>query len=222
MIQSYKLTGMTCSGCEASVKKILATVEGVLKVETFLDKQKVEIETTHPIPLQIYQKALQLKSGYKIYEPGRTAFPDKFWTDKTIWKRAGKNTLNCLIGCSIGDFGMIIFLQTYYHHFNMYLMMGLAMLTGLMTSIILETILLRINEKFAWWNALKIAFGMSFLSMLAMELAENCTDLLLTGGQIPVTDAFYWVALAIAVFAGFIVPLPYNYYKLKKHGKACH
>ncbi len=213
---------MTCSSCKASVKKILSTVDGVVKVETFLDKQKVDIETTYPIPLQTLQEALQLKSSYKIYEPGRTPFPSAFWSDKKIWKSAGKNTLNCLIGCSIGDFGMIIYLQTYYPSMNMYFMMGLAMLTGLMTSILLETILLRINEKFSWWNALQTAFGMSFLSMLAMELAENCTDLLLTGGRVPTTDAFYWVALTISILAGFIVPLPYNYYKLKKYGKACH
>jgi copper chaperone CopZ len=222
MTHSYTLTGMTCAGCESSVKKILSTVEGVLRVETSLDKQKVDIEMEHHIPIQTFQEALKSKPNYHIYEPGNTPFPAAFWRDKLIWINAGKNTLNCLIGCSLGDFGMIIYLQTYYHHFNMYLMMALAMLTGLITSIILETILLKVNEKFAWISALQTAVGMSFLSMLAMELAENATDLLLTGGQVPITDIFYWVALAISLLAGFIVPLPYNYYKLKKYGKACH
>ena len=222
MTHSYTLTGMTCAGCEANVKKILSTVEGVLKVETSLTEQKVDIEMDKPVSIQTLQNALKAKTNYQLYEPEDTLALPTFWSDKSVWRSAGKNTLNCLIGCSIGDFGMIIYLQTYHHHVNMYFMMALAMLTGLMTSIVLETILLKINEKFGWKSALKTAVGMSFLSMLAMELAENATDLMLTGGQVSATDAFYWVALAFSLLAGFLVPLPYNYYKLKKYGKACH
>ena len=147
---------------------------------------------------------------------------NKFWDNTHTWKSASLNTLNCLIGCSIGDFGMIIFMQTHYPEVNIWLTMGLAMIAGLITSIILETILLKIKEKFNWAAALKTAFSMSFLSMLGMELAENLTDYFLTGGNVPTSDPFYWGALAIALGAGFLVPLPYNYYKLKKHGKACH
>jgi len=28
--------------------------------------------------------------------------------------------------------------------------------------------------------------------------------------------------LAFSLLVGFLAPLPYNYYKLKKHGKECH
>ncbi|MCA9665976.1 MAG: DUF4396 domain-containing protein [Myxococcales bacterium] len=30
------------------------------------------------------------------------------------------------------------------------------------------------------------------------------------------------MALAISLAVGFLAPLPYNYWKLKRHGKACH
>jgi len=144
------------------------------------------------------------------------------WTDRLAWKRASKNTFTCLIGCSIGDFGMIIYIQANHPGTPILLMMGLAMISGLITSIILETILLKIREGFNWYGALKMAFSMSFISMVGMELAENTTDYFLTGGTVPLSDPWYWGALGISLIAGFIAPLPYNYYKFKKHGKSCH
>lgn len=222
MTHSYTLTGMTCTGCEANVKKILSSIEGVLKVGTSLVEQKVTIEMKQPISIQLLQETLKIKPNYQIFELGSKPSPPIFWGDKTVWKSAGKNTFNCLVGCSLGDFGMIIYLQSYHHHLNMYLMMALAMLAGLATSILLETILLKLNEKFTWNSAFKTAIGMSLLSMVAMELAENTTDLLLTGGQASTDSSFYWIALGLSMMAGFIVPLPYNYYKLKKYNKACH
>lgn len=70
-----------------------------------------------------------------------------FWKNRHNWKRASFNTLNCLIGCSIGDFGMIIFLQAYYPDTPMYLQMILAIVAGLMTSIALESTILRVREE---------------------------------------------------------------------------
>jgi hypothetical protein len=146
----------------------------------------------------------------------------RFWSDREVWRIASRNTLNCLIGCMIGDLGMIIFLQAFYPQTPMWLTMGLAMAAGLVTSILFESSLLRYRERFAWGAALRMAFSMSFLSMLGMELAANATDFMLTGGRVPLNDPFYWTALAISVGAGFLAPLPYNYWKFKKRGKACH
>lgn len=150
-------------------------------------------------------------------------FSSDFWANKIAWRRAGFNTLNCLIGCSIGDFSMMFLLMAYYPSMDVWLMMGLAMAAGLSTSIMLEASILRIREKFAWALAFRTAVGMSFASMLAMELTENLTDFYLTDqGRMPMSEPFFWVALVIAMAAGFLVPLPYNYYKLRRHGKACH
>jgi hypothetical protein len=145
-----------------------------------------------------------------------------FWGDSATWWRASKNTLNCLIGCAIGDFGMIVFLQTYYPDTPIMLVMGLAMVAGLITSIVFEANILRWKERFGWKEAFGVAMSMSFISMLGMELAANATDYLLTGGTTSPSEPWYWVALAIALLVGFLAPLPYNYYKLKKHGAACH
>jgi hypothetical protein len=145
-----------------------------------------------------------------------------FWTDWAVWKTAARNTRNCLIGCMIGDLGVIIYMQAYHPHVSMWLTMSLAMVAGLITSILFEGAILRFKERFAWPAAFRMAFSMSFLSMLGMELAANATDLILTGGRVPVHHPFYWQALALSVLAGFLAPLPYNYYKFKKHGVACH
>jgi hypothetical protein len=159
----------------------------------------------------------------QTHAPAQPATPfASFWRDATAWKKAALNTLNCLIGCSIGDFATIIFIQAFFPATPMLLTMALAMTAGLITSILFESTLLRFREKFAWGMAFRMAFSMSFLSMVGMELAANATDFLLTGGKVPLGHSFYWTALAISLVAGFIAPLPYNYYKFKKHGKACH
>lgn len=146
----------------------------------------------------------------------------EFWRDRVAWVKASRNTLNCLIGCSIGDFAVIIYMQAYYPHVSMWLTMSLAMAAGLATSILFETAMLRFKEGFAWRNAVTMAFSMSFLSMLGMEFAANLTNYLLTGGTVAMHHPFYWTALGGSLVAGFLAPLPYNYWKFKKHGQACH
>jgi hypothetical protein len=95
--------------------------------------------------------------------------------------------------------------------------------SGLSTSIALETALLRWGkDKLVLNTAFKTAMGMSFISMLAMELAENIVDFHLTGGVIALQDARFWGAAVVSIAAGYLVPLPWNYYRLRRWGKACH
>ena len=145
-----------------------------------------------------------------------------FWQDTPIWKRAGFNTFNCLIGCSIGDFGTIIFLQAFYPHTPMLTQMVLATINGLCTSVMLESVILKMREGFAWQAAFSTALSMSFISMVTMEVAMNISDFMVTGGKAAFNSPQYWSAFAIAAVAGFLAPLPYNYFKLKKYNKSCH
>jgi cation transport ATPase len=145
-----------------------------------------------------------------------------FWSDQKVWKRASFNTLSCLLGCSIGDFLMLIYLQVYHPHISMWWQMALATVAGLFTSIALETMLMRYREKFNWQAAFRMAISMSFLSMVAMEIAMNATDFMITGGRAQLGSIGYWLAFIPAAVAGFLTPLPYNYYQLKKHNRACH
>ena len=136
------------------------------------------------------------------------------WTCRSTWKKASVNTLSCLLGCSIGDFGTILFFQISQIPFPMLAIMSLAILNGLITSIMLETFILsrQMNLK----EAFSTAMGMSFISMIAMEIAMITVDVVLVGGIL------VWWVIPIMLLAGFLTPLPYNYYRLKKYDLSCH
>ena len=138
------------------------------------------------------------------------------WKCKKTWKQARINTLWCLLGCSIGDFGTIYYFQKIDHSWSNYEVMGLAIINGLLTSIILETIIL-MRQKMNFKDSFKTAMGMSFISMISMEIAMNLTDYLLTGGAM-----LTWWIVPIMLIVGFLTPWPYNYWRLKKFGIACH
>ena len=138
------------------------------------------------------------------------------WHCKHTWKRSAKNTAWCLLGCSIGDFGTILFFQITKIPFPVFGIMALAIINGLMTSILLETIIL-MRQKFKFKEAFKVAIGMSLISMISMEVAMNVTDILLTGGAMLV-----WWVIPIMLIVGFLTPLPYNYWRLQALNKACH
>lgn len=88
---------------------------------------------------------------------------------------------------------------------------------------LLETTLLHVGrDGLPWLTAAKIAAGMSTISMVTMELAENAVDYHLTGGLVQMDSPAFWGAALLSVSAGFLAPLPYNYIRLKKYGKACH
>jgi hypothetical protein len=138
------------------------------------------------------------------------------WTCKITWIRSAKNTAWCLLGCSLGDFGTILFFQLTKIPLPVLMIMTLAIINGLVTSIILETfILLKQNLRFI--NAFKTAIGMSFISMISMEMTMNLTDYFLTGGAI-----LTWWVIPIMLGVGFLTPWPYNYWRLKKFGISCH
>ena len=138
------------------------------------------------------------------------------WSCKHTWSRSAKNTSWCLLGCSIGDFGTILFFQLTQIPFPVLAVMTLAIINGIITSIILETIIL-IKQNFTFKNAFKTAVGMSLISMISMEAAMNLTDYLLTGGAM-----LTWWVIPIMLIAGFVTPWPYNYWRLKKFNQACH
>lgn len=211
--QTFETT-LHCQGCVNKVKPHLDDNPHIQRWEANINGE-VTLDIAGDISAKALNQILQ-KEGYQVKGA------DSFWLDLPKWNRAGFNTLNCLIGCSIGDFGMIFFLQAYYPSTPLMWQMVLAIIAGLCTSIALETVILKTREHFSWSLALKTAFGMSFISMVAMELAMTSTDFMITGGKAAFDDPTYWLALIPALIVGFLVPLPYNYYKLKKFNVSCH
>ena len=138
------------------------------------------------------------------------------WSCKNTWNISAKNTFWCLLGCSIGDFGTILFFQLTKIPFPVLAIMSLAIINGIITSIILETIIL-LRQNFSLKLAFKTAVGMSLISMVSMEIAMNATDYFLTGGA-----TLTWWVVPIMLAVGFVTPWPYNYWRLKKFNEACH
>ena len=137
------------------------------------------------------------------------------WTCINTWKQSANNTLWCLIGCSIGDFGTILYFQIMNVGWNTFFIMILAIINGLLTSIALETFILLRQMKLS--QAFKTAMGMSFISMLSMEIAMNIFDFAVTG------EAYInFKILPFMLLVGFVTPWPYNYWRLKKYKINCH
>ena len=136
------------------------------------------------------------------------------WKCRSTWAKSSYNTLWCLIGCSIGDFGTILYFQNIDHSLSIYLVMLIAIINGIVTSIILETLILLKQMNFS--NAINTAFKMSIISMVVMEVCMNAVDLVFAGGVINL-----WI-IPFMLIAGFLSPLPYNYYRLKKYNESCH
>jgi hypothetical protein len=137
------------------------------------------------------------------------------WTVRSTWTQASKNTFWCLLGCAIGDFGTIAYFQFNKIAWPVMAIMILAIINGIITSIILETFIL--SRQMAFNLAFKTAIGMSLISMISMEVAMNVTDVLLTGGA-----KLTWWVIPIMLIVGFLTPLPYNYWRLQALNKACH
>ncbi len=205
--------GMTCDGCAGRVRDALEGVVGVASAEVS-HETGFAIVSHSGVSRDLMSGAVRA-IGYTV--DGQS---EEFnWGDSSVWKRSAHNTKWCLVGCSIGDFGTIAAFQfiPYFDALGWSTMsiMLLAMFNGIMTSIALETFIL--SAQMALKEAFRVAIGMSLISMISMEAAMNIVDVVLTGGA----KLTLWVIVPMLI-AGFLTPWPYNYWRLKKYGVACH
>ncbi len=203
--------GMTCDGCSNRVKSALEDLPRVITAA--VSHQDGSAEVSH-------EGATSEELGDAIRSVGYTVDGrgEEFnWRDRAVWRQSANNTKWCLIGCSIGDFGTIAAFQFVFTEtgWSAMMIMALAMFNGIMTSIALETFILL--SQMPLYEAFRVAIGMSLISMLSMEAAMNIVDLVLTGGA-----KLTWWVIAPMLIAGFLTPWPYNYWRLKKYGVACH
>ena len=207
------VSGMTCDGCAGRVRNALEGVSGVTSAEVSHDSGSA-IVSHSGVSRDLMSGAVRA-IGYTV--DGQSE--EFHWRDGSVWRQSAHNTKWCLVGCSIGDFGTIAAFQfiPYFDALGWSTMsiMLLAMFNGIMTSIALETFIL--SAQMALKEAFRVAIGMSLISMISMEAAMNIVDVVLTGGA----KLTLWVIVPMLV-AGFLTPWPYNYWRLKKYGMACH
>jgi|TARA_B100001094_G_scaffold303577_1_gene331812 copper chaperone CopZ len=208
---SIEVGGMTCTGCSDRVRNALEEISGVHSAEVSHESGMAIVQHDNVSRDSMISSILSI--GYTVDGKG-----EEFnWRDSSVWKQSAHNTKWCLVGCSIGDFGTIAAFQFVFTDsgWTPMMIMALAMFNGIMTSIALETVIL--SAQMALKEAFRVAVGMSLISMISMEAAMNIVDLVLTGGA----KLTWWVIIPMFI-AGFLTPWPYNYWRLKKYGVACH
>ncbi|MET7753307.1 DUF4396 domain-containing protein [Streptomyces sp. NPDC005389] len=127
---------------------------------------------------------------------------------KASWSMAAKATLHCLTGCAIGEvLGMII---------------GTALGWGNMETMILAIILafffgyaLTLRGILAagvdFKTAFKVALAADTLSIAVMEIIDNGVIALWPGAMdAHLSDPVFWIVLAIALAAAFVITVPVN------------
>jgi|TARA_B100000959_G_scaffold264147_1_gene304300 copper chaperone CopZ len=209
---------MTCEGCSNRVRNVLEGVKGVSSADVnHLDG--VAMIDHEGVSKDLLSGAIR-SIGYSV--DGQSE--EFHWSDRSVWRRAANNTKWCLVGCAIGEFGTLAYysysgitadLELYSR--TWYFFAILPLINGLATSVMLETFLL-IRGQMDFRSALSTALGMSFISMLMMEISMEFTDLLFTKGELGLNYA----AVPLMLIVGFLTPWPYNYWRLKKYGMACH
>ncbi len=79
MTHTYKVTGMTCGGCEAKVKSSLLMVPNVIEVEVSKDKQSATISMDKHISLSTFQNTLDKKYSITAIENNEITEQSTSW-----------------------------------------------------------------------------------------------------------------------------------------------
>jgi hypothetical protein len=129
-------------------------------------------------------------------------------TDKVSWSMAAKATLHCLTGCAIGEvLGMVIGTALGWGNVQtMILAIVLAFFFGY--ALTLRGILAAGVD---FRTAFKVALAADTLSIAVMELIDNGVIALWPGAMdAHLTAPLFWIVLAIALAAAFVITTPVN------------
>lgn len=132
MTHTYKVTGMTCGGCEAKVKSSLLMLPNVNEVEVSKETQSATISMDKHISLSTLQNALDKKYSIRAIEHNETAEQAQSWfaTYKPILIIFGYITTIAIIAASAqGSFdwmhAMNVFMAGFFLTFSFFKMLDL-------------------------------------------------------------------------------------------------
>lgn len=137
------------------------------------------------------------------------------------WVTSAHATLHCLIGCVIGEvLGLMIGVSLGLSPgVTIALAFALAYFFGFMLGIL--PIMKR--EKVNAITAFKIIWLGEAISIFVMEVVMNTVDYHMGGMQAgSIFTPIFWIAIALAIPAGFIATWPVNHWLLQKQLKKCH
>jgi copper chaperone CopZ len=192
MTHNYTITGMTCAGCQAKVKKLLSQVDGVKNIEVTLEKAEAAIEMDRHLSADLFTAALKDYPKYQISEASHAAAPDNApaagagsWltTYKPILLIFGYITLVSIIAASLangfnGALAMRVFMSGFFLTFSFFKMLDLQ---GFADSYAMYDIVAR---RFRSWGyayaSLELALGIAFAINFQPLLTNGITFLVMT------------------------------------------
>ncbi|MBS3921989.1 MAG: cation transporter [Nitrosarchaeum sp.] len=175
MTHTYKITGMTCSSCEAKVKSSLLMLPHVTEVEVSKENQSATITMDMHIALSTFQNALEKRYSISAIEHNEAAEQAKNWlaTYKPILIIfAYVTTISIIAGMQQNQFhwmqAMNIFMAGFFLTFSFFKMLDLK---GFADSYSMYDI---IAKKFKAWGfiytfvelALGIAYATNFQPLI--------------------------------------------------------
>ncbi|MEO5561815.1 MAG: MauE/DoxX family redox-associated membrane protein [Chitinophagaceae bacterium] len=93
MTHTYNITGMTCTGCQAKVQKLLSKVSGVKDVAIDLSKGEATIEMVKHISTPELKEALKEYPKYQLSEAQHHAIPVYEQEENKTWLETYKPIL---------------------------------------------------------------------------------------------------------------------------------
>ena len=187
MKRAYRIEGMTCGGCKASVTKYLKAVSGVREVEVSLEHGEAVLELEEEVPLSAFAKALpekytiSLKNGNVFSQIQNTAEKVSKWRQlKPLFLIFGYLVLGVVL-VHIKEWNtaeaMLDFMGIFYIVFSFFKFLDLR---GFKNSFGMYDPIAKAIPSYGWlYPFLELGLGVLFLMRIQLPFALIATLLLL-------------------------------------------
>ncbi len=130
-------------------------------------------------------------------------------------------TLHCLTGCAIGEIAGLTIAM--WLGLSVVATIVLATTLAYISGFTLGLVPLMRREQTSLLGAFRIIWIGEVISIGVMEFAMNATDYAMGGMHASgFSDPVFWIAMAVAIVAGFLAALPVNWWLLQRNLKNCH
>ncbi len=130
-------------------------------------------------------------------------------------------TLHCLIGCAIGEVAGLAIGVSF--GLSVATTITLAVVLAYVSGLSLAVVPVMRREGLSLLAALRVVWLAEGISIGVMEIVMNWIDYAVGGMQVAsVLDPVFWLGLALAMPAAFVVAWPVNHWLLKKELRAPH
>jgi copper chaperone CopZ len=194
MTHTYKVTGMTCSGCEAKVKSSLLLLPNVTGVEVSKDSQRATILMDKHISISTLQNALGKKYTITAMEHNETVEQAKGWfsTYKPILLIFGYITTVAIISATHHDTfhsmqAMNVFMAGFFLTFSFFKMLDLD---GFAESYSMYDIVAKKIKAWAYTYAfIELGLGIAYSTNFQPILTNFATVIIMTVSVIGVLQS---------------------------------